>query len=242
MVMLNKVRQRLAPARGLHTAQENLRWLEAYRSNFSTLATELDPVLWAETEQAVLAQEAHAKRVLDQLDVRLGGGGAYPLLYFITRYLKPGTIVETGVAAGFSSYAFLAALKANGSGKLFSSDFPYFRLPNPEQYIGIVVEASLKAGWNLFIEGDDANLPQIIQLAKTVDLFHYDSDKSYTGRAKALSVVRPAMAPDAILLMDDIQDNSFFYDLVEEERPASWRVFEFQGKYVGMIGELARGR
>ena len=40
--------------------------------------------------------------------------------------------------------------------------------------------------------------------------------------------------------MDDIQDNSFFYDYVEETKPDSWYVFEFEGKYVGMIGKLER--
>jgi hypothetical protein len=35
--------------------------------------------------------------------------------------------------AGFSSSAILTALKENGEGILYSSDFPYFRIKNPEK-------------------------------------------------------------------------------------------------------------
>ena len=43
----------------------------------------------------------------------------------------------------------LQAIEKNNVGKLFSSDFPYFRLENPEQYIGIVVPNDLKKNWRL---------------------------------------------------------------------------------------------
>ena len=76
---------------------------------------------------------------------------------------EPKTILETGVAAGFSSQSFLSALAKNGSGKLYSSDYPYFRIPNPEKYIGIVVDKELQNNWELYIEGDKANLDKIIR-------------------------------------------------------------------------------
>lgn len=162
------------------------------------------------------------------------------MLNFITRYMEPDCIVETGVAAGFSSYSFLSAIKANGRGKLYSSDFPYFRIPNPESYIGVIVEESLKDNWSLCIDGDEICLPKIVRSVNKVDIFHYDSDKSYSGRKFAFSVISKVLSRDGIILMDDIQDNSFFYDYVEDNNPESWCVFEFQGKYVGMIGKLTR--
>lgn len=183
--------------------------------------------------------EDNAHKILSALEHDLGGGGIYPFLYFITRYTKPDCIVETGVAAGFSSYAFLAAIKANGKGRLYSSDFPYFRLPNPERYIGIVVEESLKDNWDLYIDGDEANLPKILRNTSKIDIFHYDSDKTYSGRHMTMSLIEGTLSKNAIILMDDIQDNSFFYDYVETKNVKSWRIFEFQGKYVGMIGNLS---
>ncbi len=38
--------------------------------------------------------------------------------------------------------------------------------------------------------------------------------------------------------MDDIQDNSFFYDFIREKNITNWKVFEFQSKYLGIIGKI----
>jgi hypothetical protein len=200
----------------------------------------LDAALWDESERVSKDLETRAEKILSGIEYELGGGGGYPFLYFITRYLKPGCIVETGVAAGYSSYAFLAAIKKNEKGRLYSSDFPYFRLPNPEKLIGVVVEESLKDNWELFIDGDEANLPKIMSAILEVDIFHYDSDKSYAGRKFAMTMAEGRLSKSALVLMDDIQDNSFFHDYVTQRKIPVWSIFEFQGKYVGMIGSLVR--
>ena len=38
--------------------------------------------------------------------------------------------------------------------------------------------------------------------------------------------------------MDDIQDNSFFYDYTKENDISDWKIFEFNKKYLGIIGKL----
>jgi hypothetical protein len=43
-------------------------------------------------------------------------------------------------------------------------------------------------------------------------MFHYDSDKSYSGRRFAFDRVIPHLADGAFVVMDDIQDNLFFRD------------------------------
>lgn len=237
-VMSKKVLKRFLDHSGKHTQQENIAWLKSCCSSFEELAVCLDADLWNEAKQAAEELEQHAQKILNNIEFDLGGGGGYPFLYFITRYLKPDTVIETGVAAGFSSYAFLSAISANQKGTLYSSDFPYFRLPEPERYIGIVVKESLKRNWNLYLEGDEANLPKILQKIDNIDLFHYDSDKSYSGRELAMAKVKTRMNNKGVILMDDIQDNSYFYDYVENEKPESWYVFEFEGKYIGMIGTI----
>jgi predicted O-methyltransferase YrrM len=238
-VMLKKVHKRLVREKGLHSDIENVNWIKSHASDFREFASSLDAELWEETEVASGILKDNAEKALNNIGYKLGGGGVYPLLYFITRYTKPGCIVETGVAAGYSSASFLTAIKVNQKGRLYSSDFPYFRLPEPEKYIGILVDDSLKDAWELYIEGDEANIPVILGKADRIDLFHYDSDKSYSGRKRVMSMIEDSLDKNALILMDDIQDNSFFYDYVEEKNAGSWHIFEYQGKYVGMAGDLA---
>jgi predicted O-methyltransferase YrrM len=237
-IMVKKLWRRVFGQAGRKSRAENIAWLESHCSSFSSYALEIDGRLWDEAlVKARYIQDRSLER-LRAVEHDLGGGGVYPLLYFIARLRRPAVVVETGVAAGFSSFAFLLGLRENGSGKLYSSDFPYFRLPNPERYIGIVIDEPLREGWELLLDGDERNLPVILKKVARIDVFHYDSDKSYTGRERAMALIAPVMADDGIVLMDDVQDNSFFWDYVEEVQPASWRVFEFEGKYIGMIGKL----
>lgn len=184
--------------------------------------------------------QARAACILPQVGYNLGGGGGYTILYFITRFRKPECIVETGVAAGYSSRAFLAALEKNGVGSLYSSDFPYFRLPEPDRFIGIMVEAELKKRWNLYTAGDEKNLPEILGKINEIDLFHYDSDKSYSGRQYALSKIEGRMSKDGIIMMDDIQNNSYFHDYVKSRNVAIWHIFSFEDKYIGLIGDIGK--
>ena len=64
----------------------------------------------------------------------------------------------------------------------------------------------------LRLEGDRRNLPAILEEVTSVDLFHYDSDKTYAGRQYAVDLVTGRLAPGGIVAMDDIQDNLFFRD------------------------------
>ena len=59
-------------------------------------------------------------------NIKFGGNYAIEIHYFLTRYYKPKTIFETGVAAGYSSFTFLEAIKRNNFGKLFSVIFHIF--------------------------------------------------------------------------------------------------------------------
>lgn len=133
---------------------------------------------------------------------------------------------------------FLQALRENNKGVLHSSHFPYFRLPNSEQYIGILVDKELRKQWNLYTNGDEKNLPKILSQVDKIDIFHYDSDKSYSGRDYAISVIEDKMGNQGIIIMDDIQDNSFFHDYVTQKDISSWKIFEAERKYIGLIGKL----
>ena len=53
-------------------------------------------------------------------------------------------------------------------------------------------------------------------------------------------MVLPKMNKDGIILVDDIHNNSQFMDYIISNKIESWRVFKFQGKFIGMIGDIIR--
>lgn len=230
-VMAGKILLRLREKR-----QDATEWCRANAEPCGEYLQALDPGLWQETLRVTRDLGARGEAKLAAIGLDMGGGGNYELLYFLARRLKPGTVVETGVAAGWSSQAILEALRANANGgRLWSSDFPYFRYDNPERLIGCVVDEELKNGWHLYIDGDRANLKRILRETTAIDLFHYDSDKSYAGREFAIGAVGPRLSANAAVIFDDIQDNFHFRDYVGA-RNVPWKVFEFGGKFVGLVG------
>lgn len=240
--MVDKVLTRIADRKHAGTRTAAAAWAAERAEPSAAFAARIDPALWEEAQGfAEQLEQLAAARLgaLREQGVVLGGGGDYGLVYFLTRRLRPRTVVETGVAAGFSSQAFLRALALNGDGgQLWSSDFPYFRLANPEQYVGLLVDGELRSAWHLYLRGDRANLRRILAEVDHIDLFHYDSDKSYRGRAFALARVQPRLDARSHVVFDDIDDNTHFRDLVERTG-APYRVFGFGNKYLGLIGELA---
>src|SRR5690349_18983787 len=218
------------------TKNEYLKWYESNSTTIESFTSVLDPALYEEATKYDWELNERARQILSTLPVKLGGGGFSSLIYYMIRKMKPALVIETGVAAGFSSQAILKALSVNGSGELYSSDFPYFRIDNPEKYVGIIVEPELKEGWHLYTAGDEANLPAILAQAKgkKIDMLHYDSDKSYTGRVRALKILHDHFHSDSWLLFDDINDNSHFKDMVENDKHA-YRIFKLKRKYIGVI-------
>ena len=221
-----------------NTSTEAKNWAKL-KTKFSTeeFCRSIDSFLYDEILFDIKLIKDEADRKLSKLDVKLGGGGNYILLYFLVRKFRPKTVVETGVAAGWSSLSILRALRKNGIGKLYSSDFPYFRLENPEQYVGYLAKNEInKIDWFLDIRGDDLAIPEILKRigVNNIDLFHYDSDKSYSGRDIVLKTLNPKINSKTIMIFDDIQDNLHFKKLTEQ-RKNGYFVLEFKGKYLGII-------
>jgi len=80
-------------------------------------------------------------------------------------------------------------------------------------------------------------LPEIIKRIKgnKIDIFHYDSDKSYVGRNKALKNINSNIDNETIIIFDDIQNNLHFKNFVEKSKN-DYFIIEFQGKYLGIFG------
>lgn len=235
IVIVRKIILRFLDKKSSITKKQNLKWLQDNAIDDKSFCRQLDYDLWERTIQETKIIKNKSKKIIEDIKYELGGGGVIDLLYFITLYIKPNIIVETGVAAGFSSSTFLHVLNKLDNGHLYSSDFPYFRLENPEQYIGVVVPKSIRNRWSLFIDGDIKNLKNIYNEVDTINLFHYDSDKSYKGRQKALKILKNKLNDKAWLIFDDIQDNSHFYDLVNTTQSYNWNIIYHENKWVGIL-------
>jgi len=221
------------------TSVEAIKWAKSnVKQTTEEFCKSIDVLLYDEVQSDTRLIEKEARENLSKLNISFGGRGNFILLYFLIRKYKLLNIVETGVAAGWSSLAILKALKKNNNGHLYSSDFPYFRLKNPEKYIGYLAKnESNKNNWFLDIRGDDKALPEITKLIgnKNIDLFHYDSDKSYSGRSNALKLIGSNLSSKTIIIFDDIQNNLHFKDYVEENK-LDFHVIDFDGKFVGITG------
>lgn len=169
-------------------------------------------------------------------DIEFGGNYALELIYFITRMLKPQNVLETGVAAGYSSYTILKALKKNKGGRLYSSDFPYFRVKNPQKYIGLVVPNKLKKDWNLKILGDEKNIQYFKKKVKSFDLIFYDSDKRYISKIRFFKKIKTHINKKTIIIIDDLHNDSFFYEYIKKNKKKNWYIVKSARNHiVGII-------
>src|SRR6185312_59415 len=190
-------------------------WIAESAKDPAAVAAAIAPELWEEAGEFAAALDARAKPILAEIPYKLHGGADHRFLYWLTRLTKPKVVVETGVCAGWTSQTFLAAMRANGFGELYSSDFPLFHIPDPESVIGCLVEDELREHWHLYVDSDEVNLPKIVAEVDSIDLVHYDSDKAYTGRTFAVDLIEPLLGPDGILIMNDVRNDSWLYDRVK---------------------------
>ncbi|QDP85534.1 class I SAM-dependent methyltransferase [Chryseobacterium sp. SNU WT5] len=164
--------------------------------------------------------------------IKMGGAGALELIYHACEFTQAKSVVETGVAYGWSSFAALLSLEKR-NGTLYSSDMPYLG-QNGDQYVGCIVPEELKPHWKLFRHADKESLPKIFSKNTTFDVVHYDSDKSYEGRTWAYNELYSHLRKGGVFISDDIGDNSAYQDFCEKNS-LNTAVVEFEGKYIGIF-------
>jgi predicted O-methyltransferase YrrM len=177
---------------------------------------------------------AEGSRAVESCPVKMGGPADVSVLYHLARQLKAHRMLETGVASGWSSLALLLALRENGGGKLISIDMPYAKLNN-EGYVGCAVPASLRGDWRLVRQSDRDALEPALRELETLDLAHYDSDKSPAGRSFAYPKLWAALRPGGVLMSDDVEDNLAFRDFCAAIGRKPWVVEKKPGNYAGII-------
>ncbi len=183
--------------------------------------------------QLVSDEWSEAKAKAASCPVEMGGEGHLDLLHACCESVNAKSVVETGVAYGWSSYALLRSL-CNRNGHLISTDMPYVQ-QNLEAYVGIVVPNSLRNHWTLIRQADRQGLPKALARMPIVDMCHYDSDKSYAGREWAYPLLWQSLRTGGLFVSDDIQDNEGFRHFVDRLEATDWFVTEHLGKFVGVI-------
>jgi len=175
-----------------------------------------------------------AYRLFKKCPVDMGGPGDINLLYAAVILSGSSKIIETGVAYGWSSLAILMAIDKVGEGGLISVDMPYPK-HNNEEFVGCVVPKELRRNWRL-LRGPDRNMIKkaLGLFDNQIDFCHYDSDKSWWGRAFAFPLLWEALKPGGVFISDDIQDNLFFAEFCNSLQ-MPFAVTEFDGKFVGII-------
>lgn len=175
-------------------------------------------------------------KVIKSFDFNWGGQGNVSLNYSIAKNLEARAIIETGVAYGWSSLCLLTYLNECIGGSLTSIDMPFWGTKH-EDKIGCVVPYELRKKWKLIRLPDRDSIPKLVSEKITIDLCHYDSDKTYDGKIWALPKLWSMIKKGGVLICDDINDNLAFKHFCENEiiDPIVVKTFDSQvEKFVGI--------
>ena len=140
------------------------------------------------------------------------------LLYALCRVLRPRTVVETGVAHGYSSAAILSALAENGEGRLISIDLPHLH-PRAQTLVGAAVDARLRGRWQLHLGPAARLLPRVLGEAGPVDLVVHDASHTLHGQMAEYRRSWPHLRPDGVLVSDDVRPSFAQFAAAEGVRP-----------------------
>jgi predicted O-methyltransferase YrrM len=136
--------------------------------------------------------------------------GLARICYALCRALRPGIVVETGVANGVTSSLVLQALELNGSGELHSIDLPP---PGTDpKLVGRLVPAELRARWTLHRGASKDVLPALARQLGPIGLFVHDSRHTHRNVARELRTVSRRLARPAAVIVDDAERHSALQD------------------------------
>lgn len=151
-----------------------------------------------------------------------------PALYVLCRIIRPVTIVETGVAEGFSSSFILQALENSQNGHLYSIDLP--NQPGEElsegKYTGWLVPEELKNRWSLMLGSSKEKLPLLLEGLKCIDIFYHDSEHSYQNMLFEFKTVWKYVKIGGFLCVDDITENNAFDEFSREVNCKKIKLFK----------------
>jgi hypothetical protein len=138
------------------------------------------------------------------------GSNTLECLYVSTHVVRPHMILETGVADGFSTFAFLKSLKANNFGRLVSVDI------SPD--VGRLISFEDRGRWDLRILSPTRLRQQFEELVRSlgsIDYYYHDSDHSYQWQKWQYSMLHTIMSrqPPRVFASDDVGASYAFFDV-----------------------------
>jgi hypothetical protein len=157
----------------------------------------------------------------------------YSILYALCRFLRPVTVIETGVGLGVSTAFILQGLKDNNrgdhrgsEGRLYSIDLPCSSyqsdagIPIDEAAYtshvegpGCLVPEHLRNQWTLIQGRSEDELPRLCDRLGMVDLFFHDSEHTYENMLWEYRTIWPYIRRGrGILVSHDIDWNAAFKD------------------------------
>lgn len=221
---------------------EARQWCREVQSEFTTIAATLGVPEELESVATLHPRAwAEAQRTAARCTVPMGGPGHLDVIYHFVRHLQPKTVVETGVAFGWSSLTILLALECSGQGRLLSVDMPYRNQQN-DAWVGCVVPQHLRRRWKLLRQPDRDALPRLVKVMPTIDFAHYDSDKTYEGRMFAYRLLYHHLGERGVLMSDDIDDNSAFRDFAREQCLQSLVIRRPDDRFAGILQKRVEAR
>jgi hypothetical protein len=151
------------------------------------------------------------------------------LCYLVCRFMQPEIVVETGVAYGVTTTFILKALQLNDKGILHSVDLPPLGR-DTDKFVGFLVPKELKDRWVLHRGASKRILPRLLPQLKEVDIFIHDSLHTYWNIKLELQLVTPYLSHFAVVIADDIQNNTAFQEWVSKSKPIMWLTFKQEKK------------
>ena len=193
-------------------------------------AEQVWPSISSRTGAAPLGRDAHD-----------GDAGLAHAAWSVARHLEPAVVVETGVARGMTSAAILAALRSNGSGRLFSIDLPPLTKGWAEQS-GVAVEPRLRSRWTYLRGSTRRRLPPLLAAVGGIDIFVHDSLHTFETMTFEFRCAWEALRPGGVMISDDIDDNMAFEVFVADQAPAASTIIGEESSKAGRrFGLLRKG-
>ncbi|MDA9802770.1 class I SAM-dependent methyltransferase [bacterium] len=159
---------------------------------------------WEELERTL--DRGSITKIPSEYDVE---GSTAKVLYVLVRWRRPRVILETGIARGFSSFALLTAVQANGFGIVHSCDV--------DPAAGEFVNAGLRDDWiKHVIDARDAKtaFALLVDSLEDIDFFFHDSNHREKWMEFEFQTVLPRMSAGAILGSDDVDLNHAFLSVI----------------------------
>lgn len=153
-----------------------------------------------------------------------------------TRLLRPETVVETGVAKGFTTASTLEALDRNGTGHMYSVELPSLYLGYARQ-VGEVIPERLRSRWTLELGPSALAIPRIAERVEAIDLFVHDSGANYDNQKTEYALALAHMPAGGVIVSDMLNSDAFLE--MAESIDSRWAVIEQTKQYpIGVLRKL----